>query len=208
MADINQLSVPVTSRQQGILEPMRLQIVSNLGAGSPLPPSVARENGAVPSTNHFQDLREELENSSSYIDGDKGSLEDHIAILVDDIGIKVEKACESAESSKSELKILKKETAAAMKQLGILASIQQLQFKTLLSVKSLNELRGMQLYLNNQEDNYRDHQRVYNCVHKEITDLISDSANVTQQNVNNSSSSSSVSSSSTNLGFPARFRRK
>ena len=199
MADINQLSVPVTSRQHGILEPMRLQIVSNLGAGSPLPPSVVRENGAVPSTNHFQDLREELENSSSYIDGDKGSLEDHIAILVDDIGIKVEKACDSAESNKSELKILKKEIAAAMKQLGILASIQQLQFKTLLSVKSLNELRGMQLYLNNQEDNYRDHQRVYNCVHKEITDLISDSANVTQpQNVNNSSSSS-VSSSSSNL---------
>ena len=35
MADINQLSVPVTSRQHGILEPMRLQIVSNLDGESP-----------------------------------------------------------------------------------------------------------------------------------------------------------------------------
>ena len=42
------------------------------------------------------------------------------------------------------MKIVKKKSDAALKQLEVIASIQQLQFKSLLSVKSLGELRGME----------------------------------------------------------------
>ena len=200
MAEFNHLSELVTSKQNGIIAPMQLQIRSNLGVGSPLRSPVVGENGALPSTNHFRDLRDELDNSaaSSYKDGDKRSLEDDIAKLVDEVEIKVQKASESAENSQNELKLLKTQTASALKQLGKIAAIQQLQFKALLNVKSLKELRGMQVYLTNQEDNYSDYQRVFNCVYKEITDLIYDSSDDTQNINNASSSSSSVSSSITN----------
>ena len=184
MAEINQSSELVTSRQHGVIGPMQLKIVSNLDVGSPLQPSVVRENGATPPSKRL--VLRELENcsvNSSYNDGDKGSLEGHIAKLVDEIEIKVQSANEIAENNNNELKILKKQTDSVLNQLGVIASMQQLHFKTLLSVKSLRELRLMQTYLINQENNYSECQRVYNSVYKEITDLISNSSNETQKNL-------------------------
>ena len=170
-----------TPMQNGIIGPMKVKIVSNLDVGAP-PSSEIGEHGVVAPGNQ-QVQRENPDKcsvDSSYSGGDKGSLGDQIAKRVDEIEIKVQRANESADNNKNELNVLKKKNESALRQLNVLASLQQLQFKTLLSVKSLRELRGMQMYLIGQEDNYSECKRVYNSVYKEISKLISDSENVTQ----------------------------
>ena len=114
---------------------------------------------------------------------------------VDEKERKVQRTNESADNNKNELNVLKKNTQSALRQLGVIASLQQLHFKTLLSVHSLRELRGMQIYLDGQENNYSECQRVYNSVYKEITDLIADSENVKQNESSITNSADSVLSS-------------
>ena len=182
-----------TTRKHGIIEPMKITIVSNLGVGAPQP-SVIGENGAVASGDQ-QVQREVLDKRSvdlSYNDGDKGSLDRQITKKADENEGKVQRTNESADNNKNEMNVLKEDTKSALRQLGVIASLQQLHFKTLLSVHSLRELRGMQMYLDGQENNYSECQRVYDSVYKEIADLIADSENVTQNESSATNSADSV----------------
>ena len=171
-----------TSRQHGIIEPINVKIVSNLDVGAPPSSVMIGEHGVVAPGNQQgqRGYPDKCSVNSSYSGGDKGSLDDQIAKMVDEIEIKVQRANESADNNKNELNVLKKKNESALRQLNVLASLQQLQFKTLLSVKSLRELRGMQMYLIGKENNYSEYKKVYNSVYKEISELISDSENVTQ----------------------------
>ena len=144
-----------TTKKHGIIDPMKITIVSNLGVGAPQR-SVIGENGAVASGDQ-QVQREVLDKRSvdlSYNDGDKGSLDRQITKRGDEKEGKVQRTNESADNNKNEMNVLKKDTKDALRQLGVIASLQQLHFKTLLSVHSLRELRRMQMYLDGQENNY------------------------------------------------------
>ena len=98
-----------TFRQNGIIEPMNLKIVSNVGVVAP-PSSVIGEHGAVaPGNQQVQRVNpDKCWVDSSYSGGDKGSLDDQIAKRVDEIEIKVQRANESADNNKNELNVLKK----------------------------------------------------------------------------------------------------
>ena len=61
-----------------------------------------------------------------------------------------------------------------------MAAILDLQFKTLLSVKSLKELNGMQTSLGEQELSYSANQGAYESVNKDISDLITLSLEITR----------------------------
>ena len=166
---------------------MQLRLISNLEVGSLQPSLVVgenNENGAKPS-NVQQVSREDYESvsaDSSYSEGDKSSMDGDIARLVDDMEVKVNNANDSVQNVRNETKIITKKYDDAMERMRIMEAVLELQFKTILSVKSMRDLRRMKTYLSEQEINYSECPSAFECVSREISDLITLSLETTRNN--------------------------
>ena len=185
MEVINQSSELVTSRQNGIIESVRVRVVSDLEAGFLQQHSVSGENGAKPSY-VGQVSREDYGDVSidmSYSESDKSSMDADIARLIDDMEVKVNNANDCVENIRNETKIIMKKYNVAMEKIRNMAAVFELHFKTILSVKSMGELRKMQAYLSDQEMIYSEIPNAYERVSSEISDLITHSLETTRNNV-------------------------
>ena len=181
MEDINQSNVLVTSGQNGIIGPVRVRIISDVPYLC-LPPSTMGVNGDAEAASKLvaEGESEGYSANSSYSEGDRSSLDGDIAKLVDDIEVKVQNISDSVENSRNETKILTAKYNQTLREMKEMAAIMDLQFKTLLSVKSLKELNGMQTSLCEQELNYSANQGAYESVNKDISDLITLSLEITR----------------------------
>ena len=182
MADINQSSEPVTSGQNGIISPVRVRVISYLDEGTLSHLGESIVHGAIPSGAQqvSVDDFESGSTNSSYSESDKSSMDEDIARLVDDMEVKVNDANQSVQNVRNEMETNHNDV---MKMMRNMAAILELQFKTILSVKSMRDLRRMRSFLDDQESNYSEGPSAYACVSNEITDLINNSLETTRNNV-------------------------
>ena len=189
MAASDKLNGPVTPQQLLNMGPMRVRLISEgpyMGL-SPTEIGEMNDNGADASGQ--QVLEEDSEGSSvnsSYTDDDISLLHGDVNKLIDDVQVQVQNIYETVNSSKNEMEKLTNKYNKVLKKMREMATFLELQFKTFLSVKSLKELNGMQVFLSEQELNQNECQKVNEYFSKEIIDLITRSLNTTRNDADSS----------------------